>query len=741
MNRLLFLLTSLFVASLGSIPAIAGIGDWHNYTYSEDATAIAADSLNVFCGTTGGLIAYNFNTGELRKFLNSEGIGDVSVKSTAFDSAGNLFAGGSNGTLTKILPDGHIEIFNFEFRTGIRYFLLNLVADGDILWVATEIGVGKFLISHGGGEFQDVAAQLGQIPLMTTVRAVYVMGDYIWAGTDSGMAYMEKHNNLPQLPENWRSYRRGESGLTNANIRAVISIGDTLFAGTGSGVFSFGADSLWTGIGLAGITISRLGQYNGVLDAATDNGIYRRTDSGWVLLSTDSLKTTRARDIAYDSEGNLWAAFGNGAFAKFNGAYWEIFRVPGPAADAIVNIAIDSSKTVWFTHDGAGLTSFDGTDWKNYNSTNSGLRSSGAYAAEYDHKHNCLWIGSWGDGLLKYDLAQQIWTNYDNTNSPFNGVQGYPFYIALPGVALDSRGDIWAVNLAGINPLGGNNTALAAFNPDDSLWQAYYENSQQIPDNVATDIIIDGNDLIAAGGTGAWWFNFGDSVFSTADDQWHGKILDIVDIKTLILDNSGRLFVGSPNGLTYYSFASDDTVILDLPDGYRSTVKALDIDGLGNIWVGTDSGVAILPKNFERGQINWIDTFKVANSQLINNTVNSIKIDKNTGLVYIGTAGGLSIYESRYLQPSPDLSNMINFPNPVNVRSGETRVTFSRVPVESEVSIYSVSGDLIKRFVYEGSNDYWDLTNEDNQPVAAGIYFYYVRYGKQSGTGKIAVIR
>lgn len=741
MNRLILSLVLLSMIIFGFSLIFAGIGDWHNYTYSEDATAIASDSQRIFCGTTGGLILYDIENGSLKKFLNSEGIGDVNVKSVTFDSAGNLFAGGSNGTLTKITPDNRIRVYNFEYRTGIRYFLVDLFADGEILWVATEIGVAKFLINHGGGEFQDIAPQLGQIPLETSVRAVLVIGDYIWAGTQSGIAYMEKHNNLPQNPGNWRSYRQGESGLTNANVYSLISSGDTLFAGTADGVYSFGNDSIWTNIGLTGMVIFKLGQHDGIIDAATDNGIYRRTESGWNLIAVDSLKSTRARDIAYDFEGNIWGAFYRGGFARFNGVYWQIYKVPGPATDAIIRLAIDSAKTVWMTHDGAGLTSFDGVNWINYNYANSGLRGNGAYAVTYDKSRNSLWIGSWGDGLFFYNLTDSIWINYRETNSPFQGVFNGSFYVALPGLTLDSRDNIWVVNLAGVNPFGGNNTALVAFDKDDSLWQVYYENSQQIPDNVVTNVVVEDNDLIAAGGTGAWWLNFGAEVFGDADDVWHGKILDVTDIRAMVFDNSGRLIFGSPSGLAYYSFSAHDTVILDLPDGYRSTVRALELDGLGNIWVGTDSGVVILPKNYERGNIQWINTFKVSNSQLINNTVNSIKIDKSTGLVYIGTAGGLSIYESGYVQPSANLTDMNIYPNPANVRSGDNRVYFLRVPAESEISIYSVSGDLIKRFVYSGSSNYWDLSNDDNQPVAAGIYFFYVKSESQSGTGKIAVIR
>jgi streptogramin lyase len=131
MNRLTVLLV-LFLAIIFSFNlTAAGIGDWHNYTYSEDATAIVSDGRKIFCGTTGGLILYDNETHSLVKFLNSEGIGDVNIKSVTFDSAGNLFTGGSNGTLTKITPENRVYVFNFEYRTGIKYYLVDLYADGE----------------------------------------------------------------------------------------------------------------------------------------------------------------------------------------------------------------------------------------------------------------------------------------------------------------------------------------------------------------------------------------------------------------------------------------------------------------------------------------------------------------------------------------------------------------------------------------------------------------------------------
>lgn len=720
--------------------AFSGIGDWHNYTYSNNGQAIASFGKVIVCGTSGGLIRFNSATGEIKKFLNSEGLGDVNIKSVEFDQDGNLFIGGSNGNLTKMNTAGAFSIYPFRYSGEIRYNLNGLAADGETLWVATDIGVARFLINRNGGEFQDIASRLGEIPRETAVRAVCVVGDYVWAGTDSGLAFIYTANNLPQDPQSWVSYRRNQSGLTNARIYSVAEMEGNIYAGSADGVFAFQTDSTWVNIGLQGLVIFDLASKSDTLYAATNLGIYRYYGSNWEMLPNDSLLSSRVRGIAFDDQGNLWAAFDGGGFAMQAGLFWITYQVPGPAANTIYDIAIDSSNNIWMTHFSAGVSKFDGVNWQIFNAANSGLRPNGAYCIEYDRIHSLLWIGSWGDGLFSFD--GQYWVNFDNTNSPFQGVSGAPGYVAVTDVTFDYQGNVWALNLDGVSPVpGGPILVMAAHNPADSVWQPYYENSQQIPDNGVFELLSSGNDIYVGGRAGVFHLDRGNDAFSTNDDTWHGLIISAVGAFAMAFVENEGLFAGGSFGLVYYSFAFDDTLVIDLPDGYRSTVYSLERDGLGNIWVGCDSGVVVMPKNFNRNNPNWIFTFKTTNSPLLSNAVRHIEIDPGSGFVYIGTDGGLSVFESGFARPSLDLNDIAIYPNPINVRMGQTHAAFLRVPAEAQISIYSVAGDLVKRFEYGGSNSYWDLTNEAGLPVSAGVYIIHVKAENNSGITKVAVIR
>jgi ligand-binding sensor domain-containing protein len=311
--------------------------------------------------------------------------------------------------------------------------------------------------------------------------------------------------------------------------------------------------------------------------------------------------------------------------------------------------------------------------------------------------------------------------------------------VPIPDLDIDNDGNIWMLNLGARNP----NLVMAVFDPDDSLWQGYYENGQQVPDNYQFVLYIHGDTTyVASLAPNIERLEFNDPMDST-DDVWLSTLTGAEEVHHLLVDNYGKLFVASTSGLSYYDFISSDPITLELPDGYRSSVNCITMDGLGNKWVGTDSGVVVLSSYVDQymsADDLWKTKFKESNSYLLDNSVLSIEIDRSNGLVYIGTTQGLSVYESGFIEPSPDLNDMAAYPNPVNAKAEDARVNFLKVPADAEIYIYTVAGDLVKKITYENTT-YWDLKNESGRKVAAGVYIFYVRSGSNSGSGKIAVIR
>jgi flagellar hook assembly protein FlgD len=95
--------------------------------------------------------------------------------------------------------------------------------------------------------------------------------------------------------------------------------------------------------------------------------------------------------------------------------------------------------------------------------------------------------------------------------------------------------------------------------------------------------------------------------------------------------------------------------------------------------------------------------------------------------------------------PISKLSEVLPFPNPVIIKTGEEKVSFL-VPAQTVgIKIYTIAGEQIKDCVLvdplRGRWE-WDLKNKAGELAASGVYLFYVYDEKGNrAVGKIAVIR
>jgi hypothetical protein len=102
---------------------------------------------------------------------------------------------------------------------------------------------------------------------------------------------------------------------------------------------------------------------------------------------------------------------------------------------------------------------------------------------------------------------------------------------------------------------------------------------------------------------------------------------------------------------------------------------------------------------------------------------------KGTALAGSGSGGGA-------VQAFP-VSSIYPFPNPWDVRTGASQVSFHNFSPGDTIKIFTLSGYLVKTL----SGPSWDLTNDSGQSVASGLYFFLASDGTTTATGKLAVIR
>jgi hypothetical protein len=82
------------------------------------------------------------------------------------------------------------------------------------------------------------------------------------------------------------------------------------------------------------------------------------------------------------------------------------------------------------------------------------------------------------------------------------------------------------------------------------------------------------------------------------------------------------------------------------------------------------------------------------------------------------------------------------FPNPFRASDNHSVITFTNLPQNSNITIATVSGAIIKQAHNVGPGDWiWDLKNSDGDYITSGVYLNSVDYSTGSSTGKLVVIR
>lgn len=89
-----------------------------------------------------------------------------------------------------------------------------------------------------------------------------------------------------------------------------------------------------------------------------------------------------------------------------------------------------------------------------------------------------------------------------------------------------------------------------------------------------------------------------------------------------------------------------------------------------------------------------------------------------------GQSRHLSVFQIMAATPAADLSAPKVFPNPFRPSLGHSLITFSQLPANTRLRVYTVLGELVKDLSTDDTGiARWDATNQSGQNVASGAYF------------------
>jgi ligand-binding sensor domain-containing protein len=714
----------------------AGVGDWTTYTNMNSVNQILLQEGKLWCATTGGAAILDINDSAFTRLTNVEGLGGNYLYSVARDTSGSYWWGAQNGTLTKYTPeDNSWKVYSFIDRDESRLHINRIVPWVDQLWIATNKALVLFLINKNGGEIKETYRRLGEhLNGEEEVTCVRMVGDRIWAGLIGGVATANRND--PNLLDfsRWISFTQETSvGLGSNSIFCLTNIGDQILVGTDQGVFEFHPlDSSWQSLGLNNRRINDLEYLNQKLYAATNYGLFVYQDPNWIPFSDSGLLSVDLRSVTIDSEGAIWVGTADQGISVFQNTTWKNRTIAGPPSNNFVDMETDQNGNLWCAQDIFGASRFDGNKWTSL-FTIPEIKDHSIRAVKEDGQGN-VWFSSWGGGVIKYD-GDTTWIRFTEKNSPLKGIAGDPNYVVVNDLVIDEMGNRWFPNW---EPSDTTRLICSPSSPDTS-WVVFYDR-QGIKSILLLRVFAKGGHIfVCTRDIGLYDFDYNWTLENKTDDQithYTSEADHLSDNAVLCanVDKDDMLWVGTAGGLDQFDPDFERFRPVKLPDPLGPQINDIAVDERNNKWIATSNGLGVMNNKGE-----FIHTFTAFNSKICGNNVLRLKIDHNTGDVWMGTDEGLSRYESGIGAPAKNLSEVIPFPNPFVIQDELEVLTFDRLPYQTTVRIFTVAGELIREIK---SGNQWDGRNKSGELVASGIYLFYVQDSSgKSAVGKIAVIR
>ncbi len=240
------------------------------------------------------------------------------------------------------------------------------------------------------------------------------------------------------------------------------------------------------------------------------------------------------------------------------------------------------------------------------NSGNSGLQQNYVQCLETDENGN-IWVGNLGTnfcgGLSSFNGNN--WTYYDPP----------PNYKKYNSITADDNDDVWvSTNLSGL------------FRNSNSGWEVFNTDNSPLPTNSIGKVLVESDSAVWV--IVQWQQNIQGCLAKFDGNNWvlidtSNSDIPSNDVFSIDIDELGNKWIGTFEGLAMFDGVSWDVYNTGNSGIPGNTITSVACDADNNIWVGTyNSGLAYFDGN------SWT-VYNDTNSILPNNKIKSLNIDNN----------------------------------------------------------------------------------------------------------------
>ena len=755
-----------------------GTGEWRLHVPTMEAIDVATKDSFVYTAYESGVMEYNIHTNEKVMLDKINFLSDIQVSCLDMDSIEDaLYIGYKNGNIDKIVNNQILNIPAIKLAevTGSKQ-INGFYRSGSYIYIATDFCIVKF--DPNKNEVKDTYYPTNSLD---PIVDVLVISDTLYA-LSSGML-QKAHVSNPGLsdPGYWTTDTRLAQLISaNQSYSDMEEVNGALYVLFN--ISDFGKDSVFklnqNGYELLtdypySLEIRSLKNKNGDLYVCSDGAILVYNSSGVAYNNY----LTSFLNIWFEPHAiaflgpDIWVAdnFESGLLRLIGNYSYTTVPFEGPPKNQFYSMDCLNGKLAISggVLDGiepsfslSGLYLFEDEKWT--------LKAPGNmdawdtitihdFIATSINPMNSdeIAVSTYSPSPLSVVSASgEVLQTYDYTNSLLEETYLNNGWSLCSDVCYDNAGRLWTLN-------GYTQSPLKVMD-ENNIWHSF-ETGANSGNKFSSKMVIDYNNNVwfAIRSQGFFGFNFGNSIEDVSDDQYkqfkasvnYGN-LPSNEVTALAVDFDNEIWVGTESGfaILYNSQASFDAspgdyelqrIKLEFEGNVEyvlgdTWITDIEVDGGNRKWMGTASaGIVLLSADGS----SIIEQFTKDNSPLISNVIYDLQLNHQTGELFIITDKGLISYRTNATYEDPNYSNVNVFPNPVRPNFNGL-ITIQGIRYNSDVKITDVAGNLVYKTTSNGGTASWNGRTLDGQKVATGVYLIWTVANSGAGrkVGKVLVV-
>jgi len=773
----LFILLLLFIATNSS--AQIATGQWRLHVNAANAFDVCFGNNKVLAAFENGVLEYDVAHNETTEWNKINHLSEVLVTSVVYDSTSNAFwIGYANGNMDKL--DGS-TIYNFPSLKLASIMgdkkIVKFISKGKYLYAATQFGILK--IDPVRMEVLDTYYP----PLNGRKLNDFTFHkDSIYVLSDTNLFVISSKNPLIANPSNWKIDQRVKKRDTS-NFKLITTFRDDIYVALlhpmygKDSIFCLSKDKLTemnsTLFSSVNVEITSIQSTNSQFTVCIYNNVcfydtsFKRTETLYQYVFNSS---ARPQKIAFGAD-YYWIADNENGLIKWKHNYLnQHIQMVGPARRSFFTADCQKGKMAfsggilqkaYIAFNKTGGYTLENDTWKMYNSWNQKCWLNKniwdvSSVAINPINTNQIAFGSYSEVPLSImNSGKKIDTTYDFTNSAIEKFAlGDNGWSCISDLKYDQNENLWMLN-------SYTNTPLKMLSKSGKWY--LFETGGATKKVFNRKLIIDNKDnkWFTVSGTGIVGFSDGgtlddasDDFFRVVNDGLTSGSLPSKEVTALAMDLNNQLWIGTDNGFCILYNAgsilskeqtsfSAQRIKLRFEGNVeymlgKTAISDIEVDGGNRKWIATTSaGLFLLSPDGSE----ILASYTKDNSPLISNAILDLKLNHQTGELFIITEEGLVSFRTDATQGDNTYENTLVFPNPLKPEH-IYGVTIQGIAYDSDVRFTDAGGNLVYKTTSNGGTAHWDGKTLSGERVKAGVYFIWTAPNEGEGrkVGEFVVI-